>query len=139
MKRYQYNKFFINLNLSLLSARSYVRTQSFLSRTLNQVSTGIINSISLFTTFPIIRRVKRTFHKDDDEAEINSINLEEWGALINIGIGSRVFSVDRKRMLRLCYYYRHFNGNNLSDLPFTNLIIYRIRLKPGTRPYNKRY
>jgi hypothetical protein len=93
----------------------------------------------LFITFPVIRRVERTFHEDDDEAEINSIDLEEWGASVGIGISSRVFSVDRKRMLRLCYHYCYFNGNDFSDLPFTDLIIHRVRLKPGTRPYNKRY
>jgi hypothetical protein len=95
--------------------------------------------MSLSTTFPITRRVERTFYKDDDEAEINGIDLEEWGASVGIGIGPRVFLVDRKRMLRLCYYYRHFNGNDLSDLPFTDLITHRVRLKPGTRSYNKRY
>jgi hypothetical protein len=95
--------------------------------------------MSLFITFPVIRRVERTFYENDDEAEINSIDLEEWGALVGIGIGSRVFLVDKKRMLRLCYHYRHLNNNDLSDFSFTDLIIHRVRLKPGTRPYNKRY
>jgi hypothetical protein len=139
MERYQYNKPFIDPNLPLSSARSCARTQSSLSRTLNQVSTGVINSMSLSITFPVIRRVERTFHENNDEAEINGINLEEWGASVSIGIGPRVFSVDRKRILRLCYHYRHLNGNDLSDFPFTDLITHRIRLKPGTRPYNKRH
>jgi hypothetical protein len=95
--------------------------------------------MSLSTTFPIIRRVKRTFHENNDEAEINGINLKEWGASVSIGIGPRVSSMDRKRMLRLCYHYCHLNGNNLNDLPFTDLITYRVRLKPNTRPYNKRH
>jgi hypothetical protein len=42
-------------------------------------------------------------------------------------------------MLKLCYHYRHLNNNDLSNLPFTDLITHKVRLKPNTRPYNKRH
>jgi len=32
------------------------------------------------------------------------------------------------------YHYRHFNGTDLTDLSCTDLIIHRVRIKPGTKP-----
>lgn len=63
--------------------------------------------------------------------------LEAWAIRLGLKpvLGPRIPTArDRLRVLQLLYQYRHLNREDLTDLPCTDLITHRIRLKPGTKP-----
>ena len=41
---------------------------------------------------------------------------------------------DRLKVLQLLYQYRHLNREDLTDLPCTDSITHRVRIKPGINP-----
>lgn len=43
---------------------------------------------------------------------------------------------ERVKVLQLLYQYRHLNSVDLSDLPPTDLIMHRVKLAPGIKPYS---
>lgn len=79
------------------------------------------------------RRVVRTIPQHHPSMDA----LEAWA--LRLGLGS-VFGplipteADRLRVLRLLYQYRHLNREDLTDLPCTDLITHRVRIKPDTKP-----
>jgi hypothetical protein len=61
--------------------------------------------------------------------------LEEWATSIGLQLDPLVSSVEaRRKVLCLIYHYRHLNGSDLTDLPCTDPITYKVRIKPGTKP-----
>ena len=61
--------------------------------------------------------------------------LEEWASSVGLMLGPLVPTPEaRRKVLSLFYYYRHLNGTDLKDLPCTDLITHRVRIKPGTKP-----
>lgn len=67
-----------------------------------------------------------------------SVNeLEVWTEKLGIILGPLIPSEEeRHKVLRLLYQYRHLNSPDLTDLPATDLIMHRIKLKPGTSPHS---
>ena len=67
-------------------------------------------------------------------------SFEEMEACIQdlkVQIGPLVPSEEARRsVIRLLYQYKHLNSIDLADLPATDLIIHRVKLVPGTRPYS---
>lgn len=66
--------------------------------------------------------------------------LEDWLSQIGLELGTQSPTLeDRRKVLCLLWKYRHLNGSkDLSDLPCTDLIVHRVRLKAGTKPVNNR-
>lgn len=65
--------------------------------------------------------------------------LEQWAKSVEIKLGPLIPNVaSRLKVLQLLYTYRHLNGNDLTDLPCTDLIVHRVCLKKGTKPASVR-
>ena len=61
--------------------------------------------------------------------------LEEWAESVGLTLGPLIpTEAARHQVLCLFYHYRHLNGTDLKDLPATDLITHRVRIKPGTKP-----
>ena len=66
---------------------------------------------------------------------IPSSALEDWTTSVSLTLGSLVTTeAQRHKVLYLLYHYRHLNGTDLTDLPYTDLITHRVRIAPGTKP-----
>lgn len=84
------------------------------------------------TTFPFPTR--SVIRREMDLAP-SIQELEEWAQLTGVKPGPLIPSpADRERVLRLFYTYRDLNGNNLTDLLCTDLIVHRVKLLPGINP-----
>lgn len=73
--------------------------------------------------------------------EYYDVNLEAWAvdAGLKKALGPLIPSLeDRLRVLQLLYQYRHLNGEDLTNLPCTNIITHRVRITEGTKPYAAR-
>ena len=67
--------------------------------------------------------------------DIPDEELEEWASSVELVLGPLIPSQEaRHNVLCLLYHYRHLNGTNLRDLPSTDMITHRVRIKPGRRP-----
>ncbi len=84
------------------------------------------------------RRIARRAYSESDCPPDDE--LEEWRSQIGLELGPLIPSVtDRRRVLCLLWQYKHLNGaKDLSDLPCTDLIVHRVRLKAGTKVVNNR-
>ena len=93
--------------------------------------------MSLQTSFPVTRRVLRP---PADWANLPPLDeLESWVSSVGVKLGPLIPTAeDRLKVLQLLYRYKHLDGQNLSNLPPTDLILHRVRLIPGTKPYNAR-
>lgn len=94
-----------------------------------QTSNDHLNRCAMFPlpSRPVIRR------KMDLAPSIHQ--LEMWAGSTGVRPGPLISSpTDRERVLRLFYTYRDLNGNNLMDLPCTDLIVHRVKLLPSTKP-----
>ena len=111
---------------------------SKLAKSINQVSTGVVNSMSLEARFPVSRRIARpSLYQYEGMPAIDE--LESWALRLGITLGDLIpTQSDRIRVLELLYAYRHLNGSDLTNLPATDLITHRVRMVPGTRPYSAR-
>ena len=64
--------------------------------------------------------------------------LEEWVRRLGLEkvLGPLIpTEADRMRVLRLVYQYKHLNGEDLSNLPCTDLITHRVRITAGAKPF----
>ena len=64
--------------------------------------------------------------------------LEEWARRLGLEkvLGPLILiPVDRLRVLQLLYQYKHLNGEDLINLPCTDLITHRVRITLGTKPF----
>lgn len=62
--------------------------------------------------------------------------LEQWAKSVEIKLGPLIPNVaSRLKVLQLLYTYRHLNGNDLTDLPCTDLIVHRVCFKKETKPH----
>ena len=67
--------------------------------------------------------------------DIPTTILEEWASTVGLVLGPLISTeADRHKVLCLFYHYRHLNGTDLTDLPCTDLITHRVRIKSGTKP-----
>ena len=92
---------------------------------------------SLRKPFPA-RRIQRLVPKQYPPPNV----LEEWARRLGLEkvLGPLIpTEADRMRVLRLLYQYRHLNGEDLSNLPCTDLITHRVRIKAGTKPFAARF
>ena len=84
------------------------------------------------------RRVVRTVINRHPAVEV----LEAWA--LRLGL-EKVFgpliptAADRVKVLQLLYQYRHLNREDLTDLPCTDLITHRVRIKQGTKPASAKF
>ena len=61
--------------------------------------------------------------------------LGDWATSVGLVLGPLITTeAERYKVLCLLYHYKHLNGTNLTDVPCTDLITHRVRIKPGTRP-----
>ena len=78
------------------------------------------------------RRVVRRQLEDVDESVV-----EAWAASLELEpvLGPMITTQERRiRVLRLLYTYRHLTGEDLTNLPSTDLITHRVREPPGAKP-----
>lgn len=81
-------------------------------------------------SIPDRRVVRRTVARHPPPEE-----LEEWATEAGVSLGPLVPSQEaRIKVLQLLHQYKHFNGNNLTHLPCTDIITHSVRLKSGTKP-----
>lgn len=77
----------------------------------------------------------RSIFRPSIDSGIPSEVLEEWATSVGLSVGPLVpTEAARHKVLCLFYHYRHLNGSDLRDLPCTDLITHRVRIKPGTKP-----
>ena len=98
--------------------------------------TSSVASLPPNTKFPVARRPERL--SPADIADVPSpASLEEWAADVKLTLGDLIPTPgDRIRVLSLLWRYRHLNATTLEEIPATDLIVHRARLKPGTRPWS---
>lgn len=66
---------------------------------------------------------------------VPSATLESWASSVGLILGPLVpDETARHQVLSLLYHYRHLNGTSLKNLPCTDIITHRVRIKPGTKP-----
>lgn len=83
--------------------------------------------------FPTKRRVIRRSLKEAEEAGDEAIR--EWAVNQKFTIGPAL-PVDKRILIyRLLWTYRHLGIEELNQLPQTDLLTARVRLKPGAVPY----
>lgn len=71
----------------------------------------------------------------DLEESFFMTELEHWAESVGIKLGPLIPVLSsRLKVLQLLYTYRHLNGNDLTDLPCTDLIMHCVCLKKGTKP-----
>ena len=81
--------------------------------------------------FPARRVVRRRLEDVDEHV------LEAWAASLELEpvLGPMITTEEQRiRVLRLLYTYRHLNGEDLTNLPSTDLITHRVRVPPGAKP-----
>jgi hypothetical protein len=84
------------------------------------------------------RRVVRTVIDRYPSVEV----LEAWA--LRLGL-EKVFgpliptAADRIKVLQFLYQYRHLNREDLIDLPCTDLITHRVRIKQDTKPASAKF
>lgn len=88
--------------------------------------------------------VKRINHIWESFLSFFDVKLKEWIIFVNLIFKSFIFSLKVKhKILVLLYKYRYFNEKNLINLSFTNLMIYRVRIKSRIKSilikYQKRW
>lgn len=89
-------------------------------------------SSSLHKAFPLPNR-PLTRRKIDCTVSVEEI--EQWARNVEVRLEPVVPTLkDKKDVLRLLYTYRDLNGEDLTDLPCTNLIVHRVKLLPETQP-----
>ena len=67
--------------------------------------------------------------------DVPSATLEAWAEDVGLVLGPLIpTQSDRHKVLCLLYHYRYLNGTDLKDLPSTDLITHRVRIRPGTKP-----
>lgn len=81
-------------------------------------------------SFPTERRVN---HRPIGYATPIS-EVRSWSNEVGVVLGPLCPADIHDDVLRLLYTYRHLQGGKLDDLPPTDLIQHRVRLKPGTQP-----
>ncbi|MCU1500254.1 MAG: hypothetical protein JWM47_4207, partial [Acidimicrobiales bacterium] len=83
--------------------------------------------------FPTKRRIMR---RDLSEAErMDPEIIRTWAEGMKFTLGPALPSEKRMTVWKLLWTYRHLGIEELSQLPQTDLITSRIRLKPGAVPY----
>lgn len=66
-------------------------------------------------------------------------HLGQWTKAVEIKFGPLIPDVaSRMKVLQLLYTSRPLNGNDLTDLLCTDLIVHRVCLKKGTKPASVR-
>ena len=96
----------------------------------------IAGPISSSPLFPLPSR--KIFRRDLDTT-LSMDQLEQWAKSVEIKLGPLIPDVtSRLKVLQLLHTYRPLNGNDLTDLPCTNLIVHRVCLKEGTKPASVR-
>lgn len=70
----------------------------------------------------------------DLEKSLSMTELESWAGSVGIKLGPLIPDLLRRLKVLQLYTYRHLNGNDLTDLPCTDLIMHRACLKKDTKP-----
>ena len=82
--------------------------------------------------FPTERRVER-LPLSTDSQEI----IDKWFETSQITLGPVIPDTEsRNKVKRLLYTYRELNATELSQIPPTDLYEHKVRLAPGTKPWN---
>ena len=69
------------------------------------------------------------------QARVPFATLESWADSVGLVLGPLVPGEEaRHKVLSLLYHYRHLNGTTLKNLPCTDIITHRVRIKPNTKP-----
>lgn len=77
----------------------------------------------------------RRIYRPSINSNISIDILEAWAMEKDIVLGPIIPSVAcRYKVLCLLYHYRYLDGKDLTDLPPTDLITHRVRIKEGTKP-----
>jgi hypothetical protein len=85
--------------------------------------------------FPTERRIERLSLSTDPQ-EI----IDEWFESSQITLGPVIpDTTSRSKVKRLLYTYRELNATELSQIPPTDLYEHKVRLTPGTKPWNVRH
>lgn len=84
-------------------------------------------------TFPTERRVTRR----DIDRSLSKEELYEWAEKESLNIGTLVPNeIEKIKVLRLLWTYRDLGAKDLRDIPPTDLVQHRIRLKEGCQVYS---
>lgn len=78
---------------------------------------------------------RRVFRRQMEDVEDRV--LEGWAESLGLEPVLRPLITTREnriRVLRLLYTYRHLNGEDLKNLPCTDLMTHRVLIAPGTKP-----
>lgn len=68
----------------------------------------------------------------------SSEELEKWALRVGLKLEPLVPTMeDRLKVLQLLWQYRHLNSEDLTNLPQTDLIVHRVKLKEGVKPFSK--
>lgn len=91
---------------------------------------GLTAPSSVQHHLPARRIIRRTIAHHPPPEE-----LEKWATEVGILLGSLVPSYEaRIKVLQLLHQYKHLNGNDLTDLPCSDIITHHVRIKPGAKP-----
>ncbi|KAI0992325.1 hypothetical protein K3495_g15861, partial [Podosphaera aphanis] len=65
--------------------------------------------------------------------------ISEWFSTCGVKLGNKIPSNEaRNLVLQLLFTYKDLHAEKLEDMPPTDLYIHKIKVKAGTKPWNKR-
>ncbi|POS82252.1 hypothetical protein EPUL_005966, partial [Erysiphe pulchra] len=111
-----------------VARQNEINTESLLA-TLSHNNSQNINIPFPTTRRPCVRKLP--------EETIDVIN--EWFSTCGVKLGSQLIGeINQNLILRLLYTYRDLHADKLEDMPPTDLYVHKIKIKAGTKPWNKR-
>ena len=94
-----------------------------------------VESLPRVAPFPTRRRMERRSNVGKDEASDEIVFT--WFEKSQIQLGTLVPEDMKPEVMRTFYTWRDLGIEDVKDLPATDLITHRVRLRPGTKPWNR--